>query len=212
MRAKKLMLYGCTALLAGCVPVVSLHPLFTPDTMVFEEKLLGTWVQDSNRPQVTWEFTRLEESAAERLPPAMRDEFQKCYRLNLRDDEGRKGSFAACLVKLQDKLFLDVLPDKFPSGQHNVEQMPLAYNAFFFVPVHTFVRIEAIGEQLKARLTDDEEFKMLRAAEPKAVRCDTLDDRPVLTAPTAELQAFVTRYADDQRLFPSALTLVHPKP
>jgi hypothetical protein len=207
MRVQKLVLYCLAVLLVGCVPVVSLHPLFTKDTLVFEEKLLGTWVEDSNQPQITWEFAPLEENAAERLPREMREELQKCYRVNVVDDKGRKGSFAGCLVKLQDKLFLDVLPDKFPSAEQDAEQMKLAYNAFFFVPVHTFVRVSAIGEQLKVRLTDDEEFQKLLKAQPKAVRFDMLDERPVLTAPTADLQAFFAKYADDERLFPSDLTL-----
>jgi hypothetical protein len=60
---------------------------------------------------------------------------------------------------------------------------------------------------LKIRLTDDEEFKKLIEAEPKAVKHDVIDDHPVLTASTAELQAFVAKYADDERLFPSDLTL-----
>jgi hypothetical protein len=204
---KKLAFYCLAVLLAGCVPVVSLRPLFTKDTIVFEEKLLGTWVDDSNQPQIVWEFAPLEENAAERLPAEMRETIQKCYRVNVIDDKGRKGSFAACLVKLQDKLFLDVLPDKFPSGERDAEQMKLAYNAFFFVPVHTFVRVSAIGDQLKVRLTDDEEFKKLLKAQPKAVRFDMIDDRPVLTASTADLQAFLAKYADDERLFPSDLTL-----
>ena len=207
MRFRTFLFYCLAALLAGCVPVVSLHPLFTKDTIVCEEKLLGTWVEDSNQPQITWEFVPLEENAVERLPAEMREQIQKCYRVNVVDDKGRKGSFAACLVKLQDKLFLDVLPDQFPSAEQDAEQMKLAYNAFFFVPVHTFVRVSAIGDQLKVRLTDDEEFKKLLKAQPKAVRFDMIDDRPVLTAPTADLQTFFAKYADDERLFPSDLTL-----
>jgi len=207
MRFRTFLFYCLAALLAGCVPVVSLHPLFTKDTLVYEEKLLGTWVEDSNQPQITWEFAPLEENAAERLPAEMREAIQKCYRVNVVDDKGRKGSFAACLVKLQDKLFLDVLPDQFPSGEQDAEQMKLAYNAFFFVPVHTFVRVSAIGDQLKVRLTDDGEFKKLLKAQPKAVRFDMIDDRPVLTAPTADLQTFFAKYADDERLFPSDLSL-----
>jgi hypothetical protein len=204
---KKLAPYGLAALMAGCVPIISLHPLFTKDTIVFEQKLLGTWVEDSNKPQVTWEFARLEESAAERLPAEMRDQIQKCYRVDVTDDKGRKGSFAACLVKLQDRLFLDALPDKFPSGEQDPEKMKLAYNAFFFMPVHSFVRVNLIGDQLKVRLTDDDGFKKLIEAEPKAVKYDMIDERPVLTASTAELQTFVAKYADDERLFPSDLTL-----
>jgi hypothetical protein len=151
---------------------------------------------------------RLEEDVAERLPPALRDQIQKCYRVTITDDKDRKGSFAACLVKLQDRLFLDILPDKFPAGEQNPEKMKLAYNAFFFLPVHSFVRVSSIGDQLKVRLTDDEGFKKLLEAEPKAVKYDMIDERPVLTASTAELQAFMAKYADDERLFPNELTLI----
>jgi hypothetical protein len=207
MRAKKLMPYCLAALLAGCVPIVSLHPLFTRDAITYEEKLLGTWVEDGNQPQVTWEFAHLEPSAAHLLPAVLRDALDKCYRLNLADNEGRKGSFAACLVKLQDKLFLDIMPDRFPSGEQDPNQMKLVYNAFFFTPVHSFVRVSSLGEQLRIRLTDDEGFKKLVQAEPKAVKYDVIDDRPVLTASTEELQAFMAKYADDERLFPSEVTL-----
>jgi hypothetical protein len=207
MKTKKLVPYCLAVLIAGCVPIISLHPLFTKETITFEEKLLGTWVEDSDKPQVTWEFARLEASAAERLPADLRDQIQKCYRVTVIDDKGQKGSFAACLVKLQDRLFLDVLPDKFPGGEQDPEKMKLAYNAFFFMPVHSFVRVNSIGEQLKIRLTDDDGFKKLLEAEPKAVKYDMIDERPVLTASTAELQTFIAKYADDERLFPSDLTL-----
>ncbi len=207
MRTRKLTPYCLTALLAGCVPIVSLHPLCTKETIAYEEKLLGTWVEDANQPEVTWEFAHLEQNAARLLPADLRDALDKCYRLNIADKDGRKGSFAACLVKLQDKLFLDVLPDRFPSGEQDPEQMKLVYNAFFFTPVHSFARVSSIGDQLKIRLTDDDGFKKLLDAEPKAVKYDVIDDRPVLMASTEELQAFVTKYADDERLFPSEVTL-----
>jgi len=207
MRIKKLALYGVVVLLTGCVPVISLHPLFTRETITSEEKLLGTWIEDSNNPQVTWEFARLEASATERLPAELRDQIQKCYRVNITDDKGRKGSFAGCLVKLQDRLFLDILPDKFPSGEQDPEGMKLVYNAFFFLRVHTFVRVGLVDDSLRIRLTDDETFKKLIEAEPKAVKHDEIDDHAVLTASTAELQAFVTKYADDERLFTNEVAL-----
>ncbi len=207
MGMKKLVPGGLVVLLAGCVPIVSLHPLFTKETITFEEKLLGIWVENSDKPGITWDIVRLEAAAAERLPVELRDQAEKCYRLNVVDDKGHKGSFAACLVKLQDRLFLDVLPDKFPSGEQDAEQMKLSYNAFFFLRVHTFVKVDSLGDQLKVRLTDDDGFKKLLEAEPKAVKHDVVDDHPVLTAATDELQAFVAKYADDDRLFANEVTL-----
>lgn len=208
MKAEKLASYCLAGLLAGCVPLVSLQPLFTRDKLVFAEELLGIWAEDANKPQVTWEFARLEEEAAERLPGVLRDEAQKCYRVRITDSEDRKGVFAGCLVKLGDRLFLDLVPDKFPSGEHDPEHMALIYNAFFFLRVHTFMRIDIAAGRLTIRLTDDEAFKKLVEAVPKAVKHDVIDDHPVLTAAAEELQAFVTKYADDERLFANELALV----
>ena len=207
MKAKKTAFYVLAALMAGCVPVASLHPLFTKETLVFEEKLLGTWVEDSNKPEITWEFARLDAATVENLPKQLQDEVGKLYRLNVTDNEGRKGVLIACLVKLKDGLFLDVLADKFPSGDYDPEKMKLVYNAFFFLSVHTFVRIDALGDKLKLRLTDDDGFRKLIEAEPKAVKCETVEERIILTASTEELQAFMIKYAADERLFPNDVTL-----
>ncbi len=208
MRTSKLLFCCTAALLAGCVPIVSLHPLFTKENIVFDEKLLGTWVKDPNDPEVTWVFSRLDPSAAEGILEPWRDEIDRFYRLSVTDEEGRKGTFAACLVRLGDRLFLDVLPDRYPSDEQDIEKMKLAYNGFFFLPVHTFIRVDAIGEQLAIRITDDERFKDLIEAEPTAVRYEEVNERIVLTASTAQLQAFVARHAGDERLFPNDLILI----
>lgn len=208
MKAKKITFYCLVGLVAGCVPVVSLHPLFTKESLIFDEKLLGTWVEDGNQPGGSWEFARFEEGSAEYLPDELKGEFKSVYRVTMRDKEDHKGVFAACLVKLGNRLFLDVFPDQYPSGESDVEKVKLLYNAFLFVRAHAFVRVDAIGDQLKMCLTDDEEFKKLIEAEPKAVAYTQADDRPILTASTKELQAFITKYADDKRLFPTELTLV----
>ncbi len=205
MNAKKLVMYGLAVLLGGCVPILSLQPLFTKENLTFDEKLLGTWVEDVNKPQAVWEFTRLSE--AEGLPSSLRSEVNQFYRLSMSDAEGRKGSLVACLVKLQDRLFLDAFPDKFPSGEQDPEKTKLAFNAYFFLPAHVFARVDALGEQLKLRLTNDEEFKKLVEAEPGAVDFTLVEDRPILTASTKELQAFVLKHAADDRLFSGEIAL-----
>ncbi len=58
MRTKKLLFHLPAALLAGCVPVMSLHPLYTDKDVIFEEKLLGTWLDDPNSPDTAWQFKR----------------------------------------------------------------------------------------------------------------------------------------------------------
>jgi hypothetical protein len=210
MTTKKILFYGLAALLAGCGPIFSLQPLFTKENIVFDEKLLGTWVQDPNKPANAWEFARLDEAGAGTLADEYKDDLKRFYRLNVTSEENNtvhKASVVACLVKLGDRLFLDAFPDKFPSGEQDVEKLPLLYNAFFFVPVHTFIKVDLTGSQLKLWLTDDDEITKLFEAEPTAVRHETVDRRPILTASTEELQAFVLKHAGDNRLFANEITL-----
>ena len=207
MKAKRVMFYCLAGLVAGCVPIVSLNPLFTQGDLVFDEKLLGTWSDKEGDSGTIWEFARFEESAVQGLPKDLQSEFKRLYRLNLTDKDGHKGVLAACLVKLGDRRFLDIFPDQFPSGEPEPEKTKLMYNAFLFVPSHSFIRVDAAGDQLKVRFTDDDEFNKLVDAEPKAVAYIETEERPILTASTKELQTFVTKYADDTRLFPHEVTL-----
>ena len=192
MRTKKFLFYLLAVLLGGCVPVMSLHRLFTEEKLVFEEKLLGIWADDPNDPETTWEFKRFEKQEKK---------YEKAYELIFSDDDGRKGIFTAHLVKLQNRLFLDVFPEGFPSGQEDAEQMKLPYNTLFFVPVHTFIKVDAIGPHLIMRLTNGDNMEKLLEEDPNAVKHAFIEDAPLLTAPTKELQAFVLKYADDERVF-----------
>jgi hypothetical protein len=207
MKAKRGVFYCLAGLVAGCVPIVSLNPLFTKGDMVFDEKLLGAWTEEGGDAGTSWEFARFEESSAEGLPKELQSEFKRVYRLNLADKDGHKGVLAACMVKLGDRRFLDVFPDQFPSGESDAEKTKLMYNAFFFLRSHSFIRVDVGGDQLKIQFTDDDEFKKLVEAEPKAVAYVATEEHPILTASTKELQAFVTKYADDKRLFAHEMTL-----
>jgi hypothetical protein len=198
MKIKKLLFYLLAGLLGGCVPVMSLHSLYTEGDVVFEENLVGTWVDDPDSPKTTWEFSR---AGAK----------EKAYKLVYSDDEGKKGSFVVHLVKLENKLFLDVLPSQFPSEQQDWEKMKWAYNFFFFVPAHTFIKIDSIEPQLKMRRTINDEMKELFKEEPNAVKHELVEDEIILTASTKELQAFVLKYAYDIRVFPAKIVLTRKK-
>jgi len=202
MKIKKLLLYVLAALLGGCVPIASLHPLFTQEDVIFEEKLLGTWVDDPNSPETTWQFKRLDEP--ERAG-------EDVYKLIFSDEEGNKGSFVAHLVKLENKLFLDLYPSELPWEPKDPNKMEWAYNTLFLIPAHTFIKIDSIEPQLKMRLTVEDEMEELLKENPSAVRHALTEDRLVLTASTKELQAFVLKYADDSRAFPNEMVLNRKK-
>jgi len=192
MNTKKFLFYMLAALLGGCVPVMSLHSLYTEKDVAFEEKLLGTWVQDNN--DTTWEFKRS-------------DEPENAYKLIFSDKQGPKGSFVVHLVKLQNTLFLDVFPSELPWEPNDPNKIDWQYNAFFLIPAHTFIKIGSIEPQLKMRLTAESKMKELLKENPKAVKHTSVEDRIVLTGSTKELQAFVLKYADDERVFTNEIVL-----
>jgi hypothetical protein len=194
MKTKKLPFYALAVLLGGCVPVLSLHPLYTEEDVVPEKKLLGTWVDDPNSPKTTWDFANMEEP-------------KNAYKLVFTDEEGKKGSFVARVVKLQDKLFLDVYPSELPWEAEDPNKMDWPYNSLFLIPAHTFLKMDAVEPQLKMRLTLESKMKELLTEKPDAVKHTSVGERLVLTAPTKELQAFVLKYADDSRVFTDQITL-----
>jgi len=197
--AKKVLFYLLAAFLGGCIPVMSLHSLYTKEDVVFEKKLLGTWVDDPNNPKNTWEFSRIEEP-------------ENAYILLFYGEEGKKGSFIAHLVKLKNRFFLDVYPSELPWEPEEPNSVKWLYNSFFLIPVHTFIKIEAIEPQLKMRFTDDDEkMRELLKEDPNAVKHTLIEDRFLLTATTKELQGFVIKYADDVRLFPGEIVLLQRK-
>ncbi|UCG59250.1 MAG: hypothetical protein JSU70_07010 [Phycisphaerales bacterium] len=198
MRVKKLLFYLLTALLGGCVPVVSLHPLFTKEDIIFEEKLLGTWVDEPEAPETTWQFKRFDKSDGK---------YENAYELVFEDERGKKGVFVAHLVRLRDKLFLDIYPSELPWQPEDQNEVQCPYNVFFLMPVHSFMKVDSIEPQLKMRITMDDEMEKLLKDNPDVVKHEWIEDRLILTAPTKELQSFVLKYADDKRVFTGEIAL-----
>jgi hypothetical protein len=185
----------CVALmlLAGCIR--SLHPIYTPADVVFNEDLIGTWRQSGD--PTTWQFTKAKKGDAKRA-----------YRLVLTDSEGRPGTFLAHLVKLDDHLFLDLFPMA-PKVANN------GLYRFHFQRVHTFMRFELDGDSLHLTSMKPGWLEEYLKKNPDALPHTfvTTTGRPVqegedpgsgqllLTASTAELQQFLRKHAKTKEAF-----------
>jgi hypothetical protein len=194
MNTKMLLFYMLAVILGGCVPVISLHPLYTEKDIVVDKKLCGTWINDSGDSKTTWQFECI-------------DEPKNAYKLIFTDEEGKKGSFVAYLLKLENVLFLDIFPGELPWESEDPNRMDWPYNSLFLIPAHTFVKIDSIEPRLKLRLTSESKMEELLKENPSAVEHTFVGERIVLTASTKKLRAFVLKYADDERVFTGEITL-----
>ena len=199
MRTKMLLFYLLAALLGGCLPVLSIRPLYTEKEVIFKQELIGVWAHPIES-EGTWEFKRDPES-------------ENAYKLIVAIPDDAKGLFDAHLVKLKDQLFLDVFPAK-EAFEQTMESLGEAAKdpnnkvwalslVFCTVPVHTFIKVDLAKSELSLRLTDDELLRDVLEQDPNAVEHVYVDaDKGyLLTAPTKELQAFVLKYADGDKLF-----------
>ncbi|MFC1551691.1 hypothetical protein ACFL6P_03900 [Candidatus Latescibacterota bacterium] len=163
-------------LFSGCL-VTSIHPLGTEEDIVFDEKLEGMWSDVDYKE--SWIFLNGEKNT---------------YKLSIATDDGR-GEFIAKLVKLRDKLFLDIYPERLDTGN--------IVSDVLMLPTHTFLSYSLDGDELSLGFTDPEWFsKRIDRNEDIGIEYEiTEDDVLTLTASTEELQSFYLKHADDDEFF-----------
>ena len=202
MNMKKIMFYLLAGILGGCLPVMSLHQLYNEPDTIYDQKLIGSWVDEANG--VTMDFSRPEgEGKAYRLLYTSIDKDTK---------KTAKGIFVVRLVKLENKLFLDFFPEELPNGSlEDPNSYKWYYNAFFLIPGHTFAVVDSIEPQLKMRITNIDKMKEFLEKEPNAVKHEMVSGNLVLTAKTAELQKFVIKYVNNKDVFSTEMILKRQK-
>lgn len=171
MRAKKAVFYLLAVMLGGCI-VPSLYPLYTDETLIFEEKLLGKWVEEDGS---IWKFEKSSENE---------------YKMTITGE----GQFIVHLVELEDMLFLDLFPD-----DPHLEQGDF-YKCHLF-PVHTFMKVDQIDPNLQLRVMNPGEVSKMLKEDPNLLKHEVVDDSIVLTASTKQLQEFVIEYVNEEGVF-----------
>lgn len=187
MKPVTITIAAVLALTVGCIP--SLHPLFTPKDLVFDPALIGVWSEDDEETE-TWQFQRVAGNG-------------KSYRLSIRDDEGRTADMRAHLVKLNDRLYLDMVADSLgesPTGE--ISKQMNEYTSASLIRGHLIARVWQIVPELKMTLMNSDFMTGVFNAEPEALaHIGTQQEGFVITASTKELQAFIIKHADNEKLF-----------
>lgn len=172
-------------LLSGCW-IVSVHPLYTDDTLAYDERLVGIWNADG----------------ATLVVLAAGD---KKYGVQYTDTSPpiRKTTLLeAQLVKLGDQLYLDVYPSP---------EVDAGDEAAHRIAVHSFWRVSLDADKLNLTPIDSDWLDKQLEKDAATIRTAPLRRATLLTASTAELQEFIRRY-DKQAFQPNEEAAWHRQP
>ncbi len=169
LRSSVLSLIGAglaVTLLSGCW-IVSVHPLYTNDTLTYDERLVGIWNAEDTTLVVL--------AAGDRK-----------YGVQYIDTKHPRHTtlLEAQLVKLGDQLYLDVYPS--PEVDAGDETHRIA--------VHSFWKVSLDGDKLILTPINSDWLDKQLEKDAATIRTAPLQRATLLTASTAELQEFVRRY------------------
>jgi hypothetical protein len=179
-------------LLNGCV-VKSLHPFYTEKDVIFNEELLGQWIDDDS---TVW---KIEQSASPSgfLKGGFDHLLMDSYVIKFGEPES---IFNGTLFRLNDIYYLDFFPMM-------SELFDDEFYSYHLVPTHSLAKVEFLsGEMVKiswfneAWLTELFEQNKIKIAHEK-VNIEHETEVYVLTASTRELQKFITKYGDDPDIY-----------
>jgi len=201
MKNKFLKLLACLVLLLltnSCL-ICSLHPLWTEDSRIFDERLLGKWYTNESTNQQNedefqyFEFTNSGDTAYTLKMVYKRDIIlNKVLEIRTQTDTIHYINYHATMTKLGKHFFLDL----YPTDTLMLERFEENY-----LPVHSFVKINLRNNSLEMYELDGENLDRLFEQNRIRLRHEIIDDFTVLTASTKELRQFMTQYADDPEAF-----------
>ena len=159
------------ALLSGCV-TQSVHPIYDSTTLVFEDRLVGTWQSEGDG---SWILGR---GGA------------RSYELVWQTGDEGDLQMEARLVQLGETRFLDIYFDDPPEGVSDLASI-------FMMPLHTILRVDEIDDELRLSAPKQNWIKDYLKENPDAIRHTFADGRAVLTDDTAALQRFYSELPTD---------------
>ena len=197
--------------LSSCLK--TLHPIFTIKDIVYEPKLLGTWVtsEDGNKgPDVTTEtgqaiITNLAGDNTIELPEKIAAIKHKGYLVSFRDKQGNATEqYIAFLARVGQHLYFDYFPaDK--KGNKTADE----FFSSHFLKMHTSYRVE-ISKDGSFELSQLDESHVTKLIDEKKIRISHEKDAKgiiVITASTDELQQYLIKYGDEPGAYTSEKTV-----
>ncbi len=171
-------------LLPGCTDLLSVHPLATAETVVFDVGLTGEWsCADKDFKGV----------ALIRLGSARDKAYDIVWIPGEADEEPLR--LRGQLVKVGDRLVFDLVTTKKPD---------------MTVPAHFFMLVEQTADGVKFHWLDSEWLRS-QVILQNTLNHSMLGDKPVITAGSAEISAFLLKFGMDPKAVSDTLVFKRAK-
>lgn len=177
-----IFLFSILFLSSGCLR--SLHPWYTANDLSENPALIGTWENESKSEE--WTFTKSQDG----------------YRLSLVMN-GESANFDLHHFSIGKNRFLDITASS-PETKND-------FYKFHLFPVHTIAKLALDRDEMQISLLDMHWFDEMLKRKKLSVKYERIEKQVILTAPTAELQKLVRRFANDSDAFPQSQSVLTRK-
>lgn len=206
MKVKNIILLCLVPLLfSGCL-ITSFYPLYTKDTLVIDDRIIGTWEEFNRRNKdnadeketIVWEISFPEEITVfkDLDDDEVKNEFT--YQIAAYDKNAPeyKAYFYLHLVKLETAVYADFYPLQDIEWDYKNELM-----AMHLVHAHTFSRVELDEKRLYFHWMHVEFLRDLIKQNQIRIRHENNERNIMLTAGSEDLQKFLIKYGRNKKAY-----------
>ncbi len=181
MIAIRIALLSSLFLSAGCVQ--SLHEVYTQEQLFFEPSLAGTWTNGEAKPT---------------LLLVSGNEAEKVYQIYIvNEDKKKSGPYDAHIARVGEHYLVDLV-----AARPTIDP-PAEFEAALgmAVPTHVIMLADITPPVVKLRAIDYSWMKKFVGENPSAIKFERVDSDILLTASTADLQAFFLKHRTTEGAF-----------
>jgi hypothetical protein len=177
-------------MMSGCL-VSSLHPFYKMKDKIFDEALIGNWLDTDS---AVWIIQPNKTTDAFMAP----ERIDSTYSIKYYEDKDALSYLQATLFVLNGQKYVDFYPD--PDEEHCDSEMTSIHH----IPVHTLARMQFnkdtmmffwFGEEWLNELFENNRVRI----DHETISIDSDYHSNILTAETDDLQKFILKYMNDKK-------------
>ncbi|RMG66766.1 MAG: hypothetical protein D6722_14390 [Bacteroidetes bacterium] len=202
MKAKPFFFLFLLLALSLSACLTSVHPLYTPETLRSDARLLGQWHEANFVTTQNGRTIQTDDNGFWHFDQKTNEEGQTFYRLTQLgegSEEGDTAHFDVHILQLGDELFVDFYPEDVPMRNN--------FAAMMLFPGHIFARIAFEADRVHLHMFNGDWLMDLIQQNRIRISHEQSGDRILLTASTEELQKFVQKYAGEEKAYGDEIIL-----